>query len=539
MNVSRTTVGKTSLYLILVALFCWNLNTASGQTPETKLEIQKMATVLQIIELAYVDSVDLGDVVDEAIYSSLKELDPHSSYIPEEEVDKTNEPLEGSFEGIGVTFQLFKDTILVIAPVEGGPSDRVGIMAGDKIVSINGENATREDITNQWVMERLRGDKGTSVDVGIVRRGRPDVMVFTIIRDKIPLNSIDATFMLSENIGYIKLNRFSKTSSEEFYESVNILKDRGMADLILDLRGNSGGYLGTAIELADEFLPFGKMIVYTEGMKSPRQEFDATPLGNFEQGRLVILIDEGSASASEIVSGAVQDWDRGLIIGRRSFGKGLVQRPFNLPDGSVIRLTTARYYTPSGRSIQKPYDEGREEYMKDLYNRFQHGEYIYADSIKFPDSIKYYTNNGRTVYGGGGIMPDVFIPWDSTWFSDYYSNIRRNGVINTFTLEYVDAHRSELLRKYPYLQSFKEGFEVDEPLLDEFFMKAEADSIFFDEEGWESSGKLISYQLKAMIARNLWDISAYYEIMWDIDDAILKAREILKEGHYFKKFKLG
>jgi carboxyl-terminal processing protease len=517
----------------------FGLSITRAQSPEAALDIQKMAYVLQIIELQYVDSVDLSEVVDDAINSSLKQLDPHSYYIPKEEVEKTNEPLEGSFEGIGVTFQLYQDTILVIAPVEGGPSERVGIMSGDKIVKIDGEDATGEEVNNQWVMDRLRGAKGTKVDVGIVRRGKKSIMDFTITRDKIPLNSIDATFMLDETIGYIKLNRFSKTSGEEFSSSLRGLKDMGMEDLILDLRGNSGGFLGIAIELADEFLSFGKLIVYTEGLKSPRQEFDATPLGNFETGRLVILIDEGSASASEIVSGAVQDWDRGLIMGRRSFGKGLVQRPYNLPDGSVIRLTTARYYTPSGRSIQKPYENGREEYIRDLYNRYKHGELVYADSIRFPDSLKYFTENGRTVYGGGGIMPDVFIPWDSTWFSDYYSDIRRNGIVNRFTLQYVDANRNLILEDYPDLDSFKEGFDIDEDLLNAFFDMAAEDSILFDEEGWEASGELITYQIKAMIARNLWDISAYYNIMWDIDEAILQARQVLKNGEYFRKFKLG
>jgi carboxyl-terminal processing protease len=530
---------KMSIFILGVVICFFTLDLAYAQSAESKLEIQKLATVMQIIDFAYVDSVDLREVVDEAINSSLKELDPHSAYIPKEDVERTNEPLEGSFEGIGVTFQIYQDTIMVIAPVEGGPSESVGIMAGDKIVIIDDEDATGEKITNQWVMDHLRGAKGTKVDVGIIRRGKKEILDFTITRDKIPLNSIDATFMLDNNIGYIKLNRFSKSSAEEFAESVNELKKKGMSDLILDLRGNSGGYLGIAIELADEFLPFGKLIVYTEGVKAPRQEYDATPLGNFERGRLVILIDEGSASASEIVSGAVQDWDRGLIMGRRSFGKGLVQRPFNLPDGSVIRLTTSRYYTPSGRSIQKPYENGKDEYLRDLYNRYQHGELIYADSIKFPDSIKYFTDNGRTVYGGGGIMPDVFIPWDSTWVSDYYSDLRRAGVINRYTLQYVDEDRSRLLKQYPDLQSFKGDFELDELMMKDFFEMAMEDSVEFDESGWEASGKLIRRQLKAMIARNLWNVSAYYEVMWEIDEAILQAKQVLSDGKYFKEFNIG
>jgi len=535
---SRNTAVQVFPLIAVLLFFPFGTGTFA-QSKDSKLEIQKIATVMQIIDFAYVDSVDLAKVVDDAINNSLKELDPHSAYIPKDEVEKTNEPLEGSFEGIGVTFQLYEDTILVIAPVQGGPSEKVGIMAGDKIVKINGENATGEDINNQWVMDRLRGDKGTKVDVTIARKGKKDLIDFTITRDKIPLNSIDATFMLDDKIGYIKLNRFSKTSADEFGESVAQLQAVGMQDLVLDLRGNSGGYLGIAIELADEFLSFGKLIVYTEGIKSPRQDFDATPLGHFESGRLVVLIDEGSASASEIVSGAVQDWDRGLIMGRRSFGKGLVQRPFSLPDGSVIRLTTARYYTPSGRSIQKPYTNGQEEYAKDLYNRYKHGELIYADSIKFPDSLKYSTRNGRTVYGGGGIMPDVFIPWDSTWFSDYYADIRRGGLINRFSLQYVDENRIHLLERYPDLKSFKTSFVVDDEFLKPFFDLAAQDSLLFDEAGWQSSGTLIRYQIKAMIARNLWDTSSYYEIMWDIDEAILQAKEVLEDGGYFRKFNIG
>jgi len=510
-----------------------------GQYSAQDQEIQKMITAMKIIDLAYVDKVELDDLVADAIVKTLRELDPHSAYLSKEDVAKANEPLEGSFEGIGVTFQLFQDTILVISPVPGGPSEKLGILAGDKIVTINGENATGDEIDNAWVMEHLRGKKGTSVDVSIFRHGRKDLLEYTIVRDKIPLNSIDASFMAAPEIGYIKLNRFSKTSIEEFTDAVSELKGKGMSKLILDLRGNSGGYLNIAVDLADELLSAGKLIVYTEGLHSEKQDFLSTTSDSFENGKLVIIIDEASASASEIVSGAVQDWDRGIVIGRRSFGKGLVQRPFNLPDGSVIRLTTARYYTPTGRCIQRPYENGTEEYYKEFRKRFEHGEYVFSDSITFPDSLKYATPNGRTVYGGGGIMPDVFIPWDSTMFTDYYVEIRRKGVLNKFTLQYVDENRENLNQKYASVSVFNEKFVIDTELTGKFTELAESEGIEFSEKDWEASERLIQTQIKALIARNLWDISAFYEIMTEIDDEFLKAVDLLEDNAMFKKLKIG
>lgn len=494
---------------------------------------------MQIIDLAYVDSVNMQEIISGAIVKTLKDLDPHSAYLSKEEVQKANEPLEGSFEGIGVTFQLYHDTILVVSPVPGGPSERLGILSGDKIVIINGEDATGEKVNNEWVMERLRGKKGTSVDVSIYRNGKKELLEFKIIRDKIPLNSIDASFMAAPEIGYIKLNRFSKTSVDEFNSSVGSLRSAGMKKLILDLRGNSGGYLNIAVELADEFLEAGKLLVYTEGLHSPKQDFNATPSGSFEKGELVIIIDEASASASEIVAGAVQDWDRGIVIGRRSFGKGLVQRPFNLPDGSVIRLTTARYYTPTGRCIQRPYENGTEEYYKDFQTRFEHGEYVSADSIRFPDSLKYETPRGRIVFGGGGIMPDVFIPWDSTMFSDYYVDIRRKGVMNNYTVQYVDENRARLNELYASLDIFKRQFVLDESMIKDFQALAEKEGVIFDEEGWKASEQLIHTQIKAMIARNIWDIGAFYEIMTAIDDEFQKAVEILQDKESFRKLNIG
>jgi carboxyl-terminal processing protease len=494
---------------------------------------------MQIIKYAYVDSINEPELVENAIIETLKELDPHSAYISKEDIDKANEPLVGSFEGIGVSFQIFKDTILVIAPIPGGPSDKLGILAGDKIVKIDGEDATGSEINNKFVFDKLRGKKGTKVNVGIFRKGKKDLIDYTITRDKIPINSIDAVFMATPDIGYIKLNRFSKTTMEEFQESLKELEDKGMEKLILDLRGNSGGYLNTAVELSDEFLPNNKLVVYTKGLRSPVREYNATLEGSFENGKLVILINEGSASASEIVSGAVQDWDRGIIIGRRSFGKGLVQRPFALPDGSVIRLTTARYYTPTGRSIQRPYKNGIEDYYKDLYNRMKNGEMIHPDSIHFPDSLKYFTSKNRLVYGGGGIMPDVFIPWDSTRVSDYYSDLIRKGVLNKFIIQYIDDNRKKLLKKYPGFKTYEKNFKIDNNFMDKFFEFAQKERVEKDEEGFKISEKLIKQQIKALIARNLWDLSSYFEIVTKIDDGYLKAVEILEDGALFEELEIG
>ncbi|MCK4569106.1 MAG: S41 family peptidase [Bacteroidales bacterium] len=534
----RISAGNTFI-AILVALFTIaSVNISRAQSQEVKNNIQKLVALYQLIDYAYIDSVKMEKLVDNAIMETLKELDPHSSFIPKKEIERMEEPLRGSFEGIGITFQIFKDTILVIAPIPGGPSDRLGIMAGDKIIKINDTTAFGDKVNNQYVMDHLRGKKGTEVDVSIYRKGKKELIEYTIIRDKIPINSIDAIFMASQEVGYIKLNRFSRTSIDEFKEAVAELKVQGMTNLILDLRGNSGGYLGTAVDLADQFLSGTNLIVYTEGLKSPEQKFLASPGGAFPEGKLIVLIDEGSASASEIVSGAVQDWDRGLIIGRRSFGKGLVQRPFPLPDGSMIRLTTARYHTPTGRSIQKPYDNGLKEYYMDVYNRMKHGELVHPDSIKFPDSLKYYTPANRVVYGGGGIMPDIFIPWDSTWISDYYTELRRKGVLNQFTVQYVNDHREEILTDFPGLSDYIAGFVIDETFMKDFIAFAQDMEVDFDEEGYEASGKFLRTQIKAWMARNLWDVSASYEVFSEMDDGFLKAMEVLKDETLFKDLKI-
>jgi len=512
--------------------------TSFSQSADVRKSIQKIAGVLQLIDYAYVDSVDMDKLVEDAIIETLHELDPHSSYIPAEDLERTEEELVGSFEGIGVTFQIFQDTILVISPIPGGPSEKVGIMAGDKIIKIDGEDAYGKKIDNEYVFKHLRGEKGTKVDVGIYRAGKKELIDYTIVRDKIPIHSIDASYMIEPGVGYIKLNRFSKTSTDEFQESVADLKSKGMKKLILDLRGNSGGYLGVAVELSDEFLPSGRLIVYTEGLKSPREEFDATSAGSFEKGDLIVMIDEGSASASEIVSGAVQDWDRGLILGRRSFGKGLVQRPFELLDGSVMRLTTARYYTPTGRSIQRPYENGFDDYYKDYVERWDRGEMIHSDSIHFPDSLKFYTPGNRIVYGGGGIMPDIFIPWDSTWISDYYINLRRKGILNQFTIQYVNSHRKEILKKYPTPEEYRDKFQVTNDIMQQFIDLGNEEDVEYDEKGYQASEAVLKSQIKAWMARNLWDVNASYMVFAETDDALQEALKILEDGTLFVELKI-
>lgn len=522
------------ILLIAAIITTTSLLFAQSKPVDPRQTSQKLNFLLQLLNYNYVENIDQPKLVETAIESILKELDPHSVYIPKKEVERINEPLVGNFEGIGVTFQLFHDTILVVSPVPGGPSDKLGILAGDKIVKINGEDATGSKINNQYVMDRLRGPKGTVVDVSIYRKSRKGLIEYSIVRDKIPLNSIDATFMVTEQIGYIKLSRFARSSANEFRESVEELKNQGMKSLILDLRGNTGGYLDIAIELGDQFLPANKLIVYTEGLHSLRSDDLATSRGVFEEGKLAIIIDESSASASEIVSGAVQDWDRGIIVGRRSFGKGLVQKPYMMPDSSMVRITTARYFTPSGRCIQKSYEEGSDAYRDELAERFKHGEYMHSDSIKMPDSLKFYTHNKRLVYGGGGIMPDVFVPLDTTFISEYYTEILRKGLLNEFTVQYVDNHRAELTLKFKTAKDFKKGFNNDEELLSEFLAFTDKKEVKRTDAMLAASGKQVKYALKGMIARNLFGVGAYFEVTTENDDDLQKTIQILQNNQQYK-----
>lgn len=533
---------STPYILLLTAALLMHFQVSAQlkqKSVDPKSTTLKFNTLMQLINYYYVEDVDQPKLTEEAIVAVLKELDPHSVYISKEDVQKTNEPLVGNFEGVGIQFQIYKDTILVISPVPGGPSEKLGIMAGDKIIKINNEEAFGKKVTTQFVLDHLRGPKGSKVDVAIFRKGRKELLEYSITRDKIPLNSIDASYMLTTEIGYIKLSRFAATSTDEFIDAAAQLKKQGMKNLIFDLRGNSGGYLNIAFDLADQFLPSGKLVVYTKGVRTSKEEYIATSNGTFETGKLVVLIDEGSASASEIVSGAVQDWDRGLILGRRSFGKGLVQRPYMLPDSSMVRITTARYYTPSGRCIQKPYADGDEDYRDDFLKRLNHGELYHADSIKFPDSLRYFTNNRRVVYGGGGVMPDYFIPLDTTFASGYYTDIFRKGLLNEFTVQYIEANRKDLMKAYPDVKTFKAGFTNDEKLLNEFVAFAETKQVPRNDKDLQASGTQIKSVLKGLIARNLFNMNAYFEITGANDDELLKAVEVINNTEYFRVLTKG
>ena len=527
---------KRTLFLLAI-VFISTIASAQnqGKPSKSQLNAQKFANTLYLIENYYVDTTNSDKIVEDAIIAALKELDPHSAYISKKDVQKANEPLVGSFEGIGVTFQLIRDTITVISPVPGGPSEKVGIMAGDQFIKIDGEESTGKKIDNEYVQKHLRGKKGSKVTVSVKRGNDPELIDFEIVRDKIPLNSINAAFMLDNGVGYIKLDRFAQESAQEFKNAFNNLSTQGMTSLVLDLRGNSGGYLNTAVEMVDQFLGDDQLVVFTEGTHQPRQELRCTKSGVYEQGKLVILIDEGSASASEILSGAVQDHDRGIVIGRRSFGKGLVQRPFNLPDGAQIRLTTARYHTPSGRCIQRPYEKGVEDYYKDLTDRMKNGEYFHADSIHFPDSLKYKTENGRIVYGGGGIMPDIFIPADTSFSSKLYTNLVRKGILNRFTTDYALKHRDEMKTTYPTFADYNKNFVATDKFVEGLKQAAADGKVEWDDEQFARSEKFIRMQIKALIARNLWEMQQYYEVVISEDDGVQKAMEILCNDKEYNK----
>ncbi len=533
-------IPRNSIVVILALLFSLPVFAQENkkEVDELNLQLNKIAYVIQAIHYTYVDSVKDERLVEDAILQMLKELDPHSYYISKEELREADEPMMGSFEGIGVSFQIFNDTLYVIAPIPGGPSEKVGILAGDRIVEIDGDKSYGDHVNNKFVFDHLKGPKGTKVNIKVYREGWDKLLDFEIIRDKIPVNSIDATFMATKDIGYIRLNRFSLTTYDEYTESVRQLKKQGMKKLILDLRGNSGGVMQPAIDIADDLLSDDKLIVYTEGRAQPRKDYNSTYDGYFEEGELVVLIDEGSASSSEILSGAVQDWDRGIIVGRRSFGKGLVQNPFMLPDGSAVRLTVARYYTPTGRSIQKPYDKGLVDYYSDIYNRLRKGELVDPSKIEFPDSLKYTTPGGRIVYGGGGIMPDVFIPWDSTQYSNYYTDLVRKRVFNEFVIKFMEGKHDKFLAKYSDIKDFDNKFEMTDKIIQEFIKYGEDRGVKYDEEGFKQSEDQIVYSIKALISRNLWTMDGYFLVMSAIDEGYQKAIQILEDKGEFKELSL-
>ena len=517
---------KKVLYAAMLLLLSLS---AQAQIPESlrKLQIAEYATVN-----LYVDSVDENKLVEDAIRGMLEKLDPHSTYSNAKEVKQMNEPLNGNFEGIGVQFNMIDDTLMVIQPVTNGPSEKVGIIAGDRIVTVNDTAIAGVKMSKEEIMRRLRGPKGTVVMLGVVRTGIKDQLTFKVTRDKIPVHSVDATYMLRPGIGYIRIGNFGANTHQEFCEALEKLKQQGMTDLVLDLQENGGGYLQAAVNIADELLARDELIVYTEGRRVPRQEYHAHGHGNFMQGKIVILVDEYTASAAEIVTGAVQDQDRGQVVGRRTFGKGLVQRPIDLPDGSMIRLTIAHYFTPSGRCIQKPYEKGNQkDYAMDVMNRLKKGELTNQDSIHFADSLKFQTlHKQRTVYGGGGIMPDHFVPLDTTRYTQFHRQLAAKGVIIQQNLRYVDNHRKQLKKLYTDFESFKQTFEVPQSLVDDVLAEGKKQKL--EPKNDEELQKTLPYlrlQLKALIARDIWDMSEYFSIMNEENPTVKKALEVIME----------
>lgn len=524
-------------YLPFLFLLTFLSTSLSAQISSRNISTSyKFKEVIDKVSRYYVDETDAEALTETAIVSLLEELDPHSTYIPADELNAAQSSINGSFVGVGIRFQIMKDTLNVVATISGGPAEKLGMLPGDKIVVVDGENIAGVGLKNSDVRTKLLGEMGTKVKVEVQRRKSNKNLVFNVTRDKIPVFSVDSYYMIDKEIGYIKLNSFSRRSHEEVRNALVKLKAKGMKSLIFDLQSNGGGLLGTAHQLADEFLSKEKLIVYSEGKAQPRNNLRAEFKGLFEEGRLVVLTNEYSASASEILSGAIQDWDRGLIVGRRTFGKGLVQRPMGLSDGSEIRLTIARYYTPSGRFIQKPYDDV-ESYRKDISQRYLNGEFVHSDSIKMPDSLKFKTLiTNRTVFGGGGIMPDFFVPLDTSYNSDYYSDLLRGGFLNTFSYSYSDENRKKLLGQYPDFKTFKDEFKCDALFMNDFFtyVKKEDATLEKNEEEYAISEHSIKLRLKAYLARNLWDTSEFYEIYNTSNEIINRAVEILQTNEYDK-----
>ncbi|MCA4896297.1 MAG: S41 family peptidase [Cytophagales bacterium] len=496
------------------------LTSKSGGS-EVNQDVQKLREVLTLVKKEYVDETKTEGLVEDAIAHLLSQLDPHSAYISSKDRISANEDLKGNFEGIGIEFNIFHDTLTVITTLSGGPSEAVGLRSGDKIIKVDDKVIASTKLTNLDVQRYLKGPKGSEVKIEVLRKNKKEPITFTIIRDKIPQFSVDASYMVDQEIGYIKINRFSQTTYDEMMEAMVKLKKEGMKKLVLDLQGNPGGYMDQAISVADEFLPAGEKIVFTKGQETKYNENAmATEKGDFEKGDLIVLVNEGSASASEIVSGALQDNDRALVVGRRSFGKGLVQRPFDLNDGSEVRLTISRYYTPSGRSIQKPY-ENSEDYDKDITKRYKNGEFFTADSVKFNDSLKYKTLNGRTVYGGGGIMPDYFVPLDTTLTSRYFNELSYANVLREYAFNYGDQNGKALEQKG--YKDYLQNFEVGDVMLNQVVELGKKNNIKPDLKDLNANKKLFQVYLKAEIARKVWGNSAFYPIFNETNEVLQQA----------------
>ncbi len=584
---------KKQILVLMAALFFVFGGSLSAQTNKSYDSGKRtMDYFLSILDRIYVDTLDFDMLAEKGVKEMVTQLDPHSTYTTAKDVAASREPLKGSFDGIGVTFQIVKDTINVVEVIIDGPSEKVGILPGDKIVKVDTLKACGKHINNNWVRDHLRGDRGTKVKLSIKRGHNPDLLEFTVTRGKIPMYSINVSFMIDEKTGYIKLDRFAQTSLSEFQQHFKKLKEQGMEDLIFDLRGNGGGYLNTAFQIASQFIDAGCRIVYTDNFRKTGEHYDATPTGLFRKGKLIVLVDENSASASEITAGAIQDWDRGLIMGRRTFGKGLVQKPVDLPSGAEVRVTISHYYTPSGRCIQKPYDD-RNDYFRDIATRYKHGEMFSADSIAaMPDSLKFETmKRHRTVYGGGGIMPDLFVPMDTTHYAVYYNDLVRRGVISTFVMDYLDANRAALKNQYPTFEQFKQNFQISDKMYNELtaFAKKEGvvdsaklflatrlevfaeqkeneiDSLYnsiddlknleklnqmltdFVNESYQKSvsernsqmaPQLIKTYMLFELARNLYGYGDAYRYILEDDATFLKACEVMKDDKVFRKYKV-
>ena len=519
--------------LFISLLLIASLFQAQAQKTELDDQIRKLVISAVTINDHYVDSVNTEKLVEDAIRGMLEKLDPHSAYSTAEQTKRLNEPLQGSFDGIGIQFNILDDTLMVIQTITKGPSEKAGVMAGDRIISVGDTAIAGVKMPQEDIMKRLRGPRGTTARLGILREGIDETIFIDVIRDKIPLNSVDAAFMLTSHTGLIRFSNFGMTTHNEVVEAIDKLKEQGMQNLVLDLTQNGGGYLQAAAEIASEFLPKGDMVVYTKGRnRYYSQEMRSDGGQAFQQGKVIVLVDEYSASAAEILAGAIQDQDRGIVVGRRTFGKGLVQRPVTLPDGSMIRLTISKYYTPSGRCIQKPYEKGKQqEYRMDVINRFNHGELTNADSIHFPDSLKFQTlREGRTVYGGGGIMPDYFVPLDTTKNTTIYRQIVAKRILVEENLRYLAKHRKEITEKYPTFEKFRKSYKVPTELISNILGKAkkEMKEKYLPEEE-EKTTQQLTLMLRALVARDIWDMNEYFAIIYEDDDIVNKALQLLEE----------
>lgn len=522
---------------VICAAATFGISAQYSRSNSASRQQQKLLMVENIVNNLYVDNVDEEKIVENAVRGILENLDPHSSYSTKEETTSSQETMQGSFSGIGIQFNMQKDTLYVVQTIAGGPSEKVGILPGDRFIAVDDSIIAGRKLKNTDIMKRLRGPKGTKVNIKVKRGSNAELLEFRITRDDIPLNSIDAVYMADGKTGYIRLSRFAATSYKEFKDAITKLKKQGMQQLILDLTDNGGGYMQIATQIANEMLNRGNLIVYTQGRKSPRQNLNADGSGTFRTQKVVVMINQFSASASEILSGAVQDWDRGVVVGRRSFGKGLVQREFLLPDSSSFRLTIARYYTPSGRNIQKPYVKGdREDYDKDIIDRYNHGELQSADSIHFADSLKHTTLRlHRTVYGGGGIMPDVFVPLDTTQYTDYHRRLVAKGIIPQFALRYVDKNRADLKAQYPDAQKFIKEFTVTDEMLNNLVDAGKAEKVDFDKSQFAKSKEMLRTFVKAAIANDLFSTGAYFQIVNEQNDIYKEALSIINDDARYRK----